>query len=395
METLSHASSSPSLEREHRFGSGAFALRDLTLVRGRGARVWDDSGREYLDATGMYGVASIGHAHPRWVEAIRDQAERLGACFGTFANDRRAALLERLGGLLGPAFPRFFLCNSGTEAIEAALKTSRLVTGRSRVVALEGAFHGRTFGALSATYRPAYRTPFEPLVPGFSHVAFGDLEALDRAIDGETAAFVLEPVQGEGGVREVSLAYQQRARQLCAERGALLIYDEVQTGFGRTGDWFAFQRGGVVPDLLCLAKGIAGGFPMGALALGDRVGAIEATRHGSTFGGNPLACAAALATLDVLRDEGLVDRSRVLGEALRESLRGIGASSVVEVRGQGLLIGIELDRPAGPVVARLQQEGMLVLTAGPQVVRLLPPLVIRDEEVELLADGLRKVLGSL
>lgn len=366
--------------------------RGLALVRGEGARVWDAEGRSYIDCIGGHGVAVVGHCHPRVVAAIREQAERLITCPGAFGNDARAAYLGKLAQVTPPGLDRFFLCNSGTEAVEAAIKFARASTGRTGIVAAQRGFHGRTMGALSATWKEEYRKPFRPLVPGFTHVPFNDLTALEEAVTEETAAILLEPVQGEGGVHPATKEYLQGAAELARDRGALLILDEVQTGFGRTGCLFAAEHYGVIPDILCMAKGIAGGLPMGAVAVGPRVGGLVHGLHASTFGGNPLACAAAGATLEVLLGENLPDRAARLGEAFLSRLRSLKLPAVREARGLGLMIGIELRFRAAPYLAALQRAGILALAAGPQVIRLLPPLVIKEEELEEVAAKLAEVL---
>ncbi|MGB8345937.1 MAG: aminotransferase class III-fold pyridoxal phosphate-dependent enzyme, partial [Ktedonobacteraceae bacterium] len=300
------------VERENAYTSGVYGKRAVTLVRGQGAVVWDEQGREYIDCTAGYGVANIGHARPEIAAALAAQAQRLISCPELFYNDTRARLLERLAQLTPPGLTRIFLCNSGTEAVEGALKFARLATGRSGIVATLRGFHGRTMGALSTTWEPHYREPFAPLLPGVSHVRFNDLAAAEAAINEQTAALICELVQGEGGVHVASDEYVQRLAQLCRERGALLIFDEVQTGFGRTGHLFACEHYDVQPDILCLAKSLAGGVPMGAICLGARVmesGRITKGAHGSSFGGNPLACAAALAALDIVEQEALPERA--------------------------------------------------------------------------------------
>ncbi len=377
-------------ERQH--ASGVVPTREVALVRGAGARVWDADGHAYVDLAAGHGVANVGHAHPHVSAAIARQAERLLTCPASFPNDQRAALYRRLTAVLPNGLERLFFCNSGTEAVEAALKFARLVTGRPGIVALMRGFHGRTLGALAATWEPKYRAPFEPLVPGVRHVPAGRLEALDVAIDADTACVVLEVVQGEGGVHPLPGDYLRAAQALCRARGALLIVDEVQTGFGRTGRLFACEHVGLEPDLLCLGKAIAGGLPMGAVAIGPRVGTLPPGSHGSTFGGNPLACAAALATLDVLRDEGLPHRAERLGQAALERLRALDAPVVREVRGCGLMIGIELKTRARFYLEALLERGFLALPAGATVVRLLPPLTITEDEFHLALDALASVL---
>ena len=382
---------------EARHEAGCYAKRAIRLVRGNGALLEDEEGRQYIDCVGGIGAALIGHANPRAASAIARQAERLISCPETFYNDVRAAYLERLVAALPAGLDRVFLCNSGTEAVEAALKFARLATGRSEVVAALRGFHGRTLGSLSATWEPRYRTPFEPLVPGFRHVRYNDAAALDTAISAQTAAVLLEVVQGEGGVRVADTGYLQAAERLCRERGALLIVDEIQTGFGRTGRLWACEHAGIVPDLLCLAKGIAGGIPMGATCLGPRMPALAPGLHGSTFGGNPLACAAALATLDEIEERRLPEGATTRGALLRARLEQIARAAplVREVRGLGLMLGVELQVRAQPYLEALAERGVLAQPAGPYVIRLLPPLVIEPEQLERVADALGDVLREV
>ncbi len=378
--------------------SGVYSKRPLTIVRGQGARLWDDEGREYIDCVGGQGAANLGHAHPAIVAALSEQAGRLISCPEIFYNDRRAELLTRLAEVAPAGLDRAFLCNSGAEAIEAALKFARLATGRTGVVAAMRGFHGRTLGALSATWNRDYRTPFEPLIPGFAHVPYNDLAALEQAVTDETAALLLEPIQGEGGVHPAAAGYLAAAADLCRSRGALLILDEVQTGFGRTGRLFACEHDDVVPDLLAVAKSMAGGMPMGACLIGPRVGRLAPLSHGSTFGGNPLACAAGVAALDALTrvdpltGESLPQRAARLGAWLMAEIRGLNAASVREVRGRGLLVGVELRGKVTPVLQQLQARGVLALPAGMTVLRLLPPLVITEDELARVVDALREVL---
>lgn len=378
---------------EGRHTSGVYLKRPVLIVRGTGARVWDAQGREYVDCATGHGVALVGHCHPRVVAAIREQAERLITCSEAFYNDRRAQLQAELVALM-PGMERVFLCNSGTEAVEAAIKFARLATGRPGVVAARNGFHGRTMGALSATWRPEYRRPFEPLVPGFVHVPYNDAAALEGAVGPETAAVILEVVQGEGGVRLGDGAFLRRAQELCRERGALLIVDEVQTGLGRTGRMMACHHHGLEPDLVCLAKGLAGGLPIGAVLIGPRVGKLPVGVHGSTFGGNPLACAAALATLRVIREESLSERAAELGEFFLSRLRRISSPMIRDVRGLGLMVGVELRRRARPYLQALAERGVLALPAGPTVLRFLPPLVISPEDLERVALAVDEVLNS-
>ena len=379
--------------REAAHTSGLYQKRDLVLVRGEGALVWDAAGREYIDCVGGQGMANLGHGNAAVAEAIARQARTLESCTELFYNDRRAELYDRLAALLPASLDRFFLCNSGTEAVEAALKFARLATKRPAVVATMRGFHGKTMGALSATWGPEYRELFGPLLPGFSHVPFNKTEALAGAITSETSAFILELVQGEGGVRPATREFVQEAARLCRERGALLIIDEVQTGFGRTGTLFAFEQYGVVPDLLCLAKAIAGGLPMGAVAFSRALGDLPKRSHSTTFGGSPLACAAAIATLDEHARLDLAANAAARGAELAAGLAAIASPKIREVRGLGLLQGIELRENSGPTLKALQEEGVLALGAGPTVVRYLPPLVITAEQVARVVAATRAALG--
>ncbi len=381
-------------DAEARCEAGGAYKRPIRLVRGEGALVFDDQGRRYIDCVGGIAVANVGHANPRLVAAIAAQAARLISCPELFYNDVRAAYLERLVAVLPAGMNRVFLCNSGTEAVEAAIKFARFSTGRAQILAAMRGFHGRTLGALSATWEKSYRAPFEPLVPDYQHVRYNDAAALEAALSERTAAVLLEIVQGEGGVRPAAPDYLQAAARLCQERGALLIVDEVQTGFGRTGRMWAVEHAGIVPDLLCLAKGIAGGVPMGATCLGPRVRSMPAGLHGSTFGGNPLACAGAIATLDELAERHLPERAAALGGFLLERLRALASASplIREARGLGLLLGVELCEHVQPYLKALAERGVLALTAGPYVIRLAPPLVIEESQIEEVAEALEGVL---
>jgi acetylornithine/LysW-gamma-L-lysine aminotransferase len=392
MPDTRHALDYQMLESAHT--SGVYAKRPLTIVRGSGATLWDHTGRAYIDCAAGHGVANVGHCHPQVVAAIQAQAATLLTCQEGFFNDQRALLLEELAALLPAGFDRLFLCNSGAEAVEAALKFARATTKRSGIIAAMRGFHGRTFGALSATWEAHYRAPFQPLVPEFTHVPYNKLEALAAAISGDTAAVLLEVVQGEGGVRPGTRAFLQGAQRLCREHGALLLIDEVQTGFGRTGRWWACEHAELEPDILILAKSIAGGVPMGAIGLGPRVGPLAAGTHGSTFGGNPLACAAARATLAVIQAERLPEQAAVKGAWLIEQLRALPQSKIREIRGLGLMIGIELRERAAPYVQALQERGVLALLAGPTVLRLLPPLVITSEQLATVVAVLQEAVQT-
>ncbi len=377
---------------ETRHTSGVYAKRNLTLVRGKGALVWDDRGREYVDCAAGHGVASLGHSHPKVVQAIREQAEKIITCPEMFYNPVRAALLEKLIALAPAGMERVFLSNSGTEAVEAAFKFARYSTGRTEIIAAMRGFHGRTMGALSATWNKKYRQPFQPLVPEIRHVPYNRAERLEAAVSEKTAAVILEVVQGEGGVNPGTAEFLRGAQEICRQRGALLIIDEVQTGFGRTGRMFALEHHDLHPDILCVAKALGGGVPIGATLLGERVRELHPGLHGSTFGGNPLSAAAAVAALDALVEENLPQRAAETGAYLMEALRRIESPLIREVRGLGLMIGVELKQKVAPYLTALQERGVLALNAGMNVIRLLPPLVLTQEQADRVVKAVEEVM---
>ena len=351
----------------------------LVLSRGEGAYVWDDEGNRYLDLLGGIAVNALGHAHPALVGAVTEQLQTLGHVSNFFATEPQVGLAEKLLALLGHD-GRVFLTNSGTEANEAAFKMTRR-TGRTRLVAAEGSFHGRTMGALALTSKAAYREPFEPLPGEVTFVPFGDVAALADAVTEETAAIVLEPIQGEAGVMVPPPAYLREARRIADEHGALLWLDEVQTGMGRTGQWFAHHASGVVPDIVTLAKGLGGGFPVGAcIGVGASGELLGPGNHGTTFGGNPVAAAAALAVIGTVESEGLLDHVAKVGGLLRD---GLDHDLVTEVRGSGLLVGLDLTEPrAAQVAGAAMRHGFIVNDCTPQRIRLAPPLVLSVEQAE-------------
>ncbi|RMF82269.1 MAG: aspartate aminotransferase family protein, partial [Chloroflexi bacterium] len=353
--------------------SGAYPKRPLVLVHGAGVTVWDDAGNPYIDATSGQGVALLGHCHPAVTAAIAEQAQTLITSPEIFYNDRRAELYALLSDILPGDINRFFLCNSGAEAVEAALKAAKLFTGRDEIIATKRSFHGRTLGALSLTWNPKYRAPFQSwTIDQVTHIAYNNLDAARAAISQNTAAIIVEAVQGEGGVHPADAGYLEGLRDLCDEYDVLLIIDEIQTGLGRTGQWFGFQHADVQPDIVALGKGIAGGVPMGAVCWRESLGTLPTGSHGSTFGGNPLACAAAIATLTTLRDENIPASVNILGTWLHERLVALGHPQIREVRGLGLMMGVELRGRVTPVLKNLQEHGVLALPAGLNVLRLLP-----------------------
>lgn len=374
-----------------------FGRPQLVLDHGDGAWVWDVDGRRYLDLVGGIAVNALGHNHPALVAAVSKQAGQLVHVSNFFTTVAQVELAEKLLHLAkAPEGSAVFFCNSGTEALEAAIKLARR-TGRTDIVAAEGAFHGRTTGALALTHKPAYREPFEPLIPGVTHVPWGDEAALRAAVGPQTSALVLEPIQGEAGVRPADGAYLRLARELTHEVGALLILDEVQTGIGRTGAWFGFQHTGVVPDAITLAKGLGGGVPIGALiTFGPRVSTmLTPGNHGSTFGGNPLACAAGLAVLDAIESQGLIEHARLAGEHLERRVLALGHPLVTGVRGAGLMRAITLAADVSATVAALAREaGFIVNPVAPDALRLVPPLVITTHELDLFIDALPELLDA-
>jgi acetylornithine aminotransferase len=359
----------------------------VRFTDGRGAILIDSSGREYIDMVAGIAVAGVGHAHPKVVQAISEQASRLIHVSNLYRTDPQERLAERLGSLTGGMSS--FFCNSGAEAVECALKLARRRARKTKgpdatsIISTVGGFHGRTFGALAATGQPSKQAPFSPMVPGFTHVAYGDHQALSEAMHENVAAVIIEPIQGENGVVVPPKGYLPFAARLCKAFKALLILDEVQTGIGRTGRWFGHEHFGVVPDVMCLAKALGGGLPIGAcLATPHVAGAFEFGDHGSTFGGGPVQCAAALAVLDVMEEEGLVERAEYVGERLRKELDKVFGGDAT-VRGLGLMIGVEFTDPvAREICEKALMKGLLVNNATDRVMRLTPPLVITNEDID-------------
>ncbi len=373
--------------------------RDLTLVKGKGSRLFDSEGREWLDFAAGIAVNGFGYGDRKIVAAIKKQAETLMHTSNLFHNEPATRLAERLVRIAFPS--KVFFTNSGTEAFEGAMKFARRIgkeQGRTEYVAFESSFHGRTMGALSATWTAKYREPFEPLVPGVRFVPRGDLAALAAAVSDKTAAVLIEPVQGEGGIRPASPEFLKGLEAICRERGALVVFDEIQCGLGRTGKMFAFQHAGVVPDMLTLAKPLGGGLPMGALLLKESLApALKVGDHGTTFGGNPVCAAAALAVLDHLEAPGFLDDVAARGLYLLRGLKKLARKhkdEVADVRGLGLMIGVELRGEAAPVLKGLREKRILATKAGDKVLRLLPPLVVRRGDIRVLLAALDEVLAS-
>lgn len=400
VETTGHAGS----EWLSRYSSSlmnVFGTPQRVLVRGAGCLVWDADGKEYLDLLGGIAVNALGHAHPFVTSVIASQLATLGHVSNFFTSPTQVALAEKLLELAhAPAGSKVFFSNSGTEANEAAFKLARRNTGdgtvkRTTIIALEGAFHGRTMGALALTAKEAYRAPFEPLPGGVVHIPFGDIAALEAAVDETVAAVFLEPIQGEAGVRPLPPGYLKAAREATSKAGALLILDEVQTGIGRTGKWLASEDAGIVPDAITLAKGLGGGFPIGALITmgGQTSSLLSAGQHGTTFGGNPVATAAALATLHALESQNALANATAVGEHLRSALAAI--PGVTEVRGEGLLIGFDLDADVAPAVVQAGLDaGFIVNSPGPRTIRLAPPLILTTAQADTFLAAFPAILQT-
>ena len=379
-------------ELTQKYEIDVYPRRDVVLVKGKGAHVWDDQGNEYIDMAAGISVANVGHANDKVVEAISKQAATLITCPNTFYNDTKAVFLEKLFSIVPKNLTKAFLTNSGTEAIEAAIKFARLNTKKTKFIAAMKGFHGRTMGALSATYKAEYREGFGPLIPGFTFVPYNNFEKLSDAVDDDTAGILLEPIQGEGGINIGQKEYFQKVRQLCDEKNILLIIDEIQTGFCRTGKMFAIEYLRIEADMMTLAKSIAGGFPMGALLCSDKI-TVEKSKHGSTFGGNPLACAAGIAAIDFMVENKLWEQAEVKGKYFKEKLEKHQLTKVREIRIIGLMIGIELKDKSQPVIVELLKHRILSLPAGTTVLRMLPPLVISYEDLDTVIEKLAEVLN--
>ena len=370
-----------------------YPRRDIVLVRGKKSKLYDENGREYIDCVSNIGVSNIGHANEIIAQALFDQYMKIGNCYSMFYNNIRGEFAKKLIDLAPGNLNKVFFCNSGSEAVEAAIKFARASTNKSKIICAIRGFHGKTMGALAATWDKEYQSPFMPMLQGFIHVPFNNFEKLESVVDNNTCAVLLEVIQGEGGIRIGDKNYFKKVRKICDRRDIILIIDEVQTGFGRTVKMFACEHFDIIPDILCLAKSIAGGIPMGAVICNNKI-KIPKKSHTSTFGGNPVACAAALASLEFIEKENLPQKATILGEYFLKGLRKIQSKSpkILEIRGLGLMIGIELNEKAGQYVNPLMERGVIVLLAGPRVIRLLPPLVITKDEIDIVLKAINDVL---
>ena len=372
-----------------------YARKPVTIVRGLGAYVYDANGKEYVDCAGGYGTCIVGHAHPKVVAAISEQARNLIACHGSTYNDARARLLSKLASIVPSGMSRFFLSNSGAEAVECAIKLTRKSTNRRQIIAFKGAYHGKTHGALSATWDAKYRKSFEPLVPDFTHVPFANADAAKATISKQTAAIVVEPIQGEGGIRVPPPDWMPLLRDLAHDNGALLIADEIQSGFGRTGRMLASEHFDVVPDILCLGKGVASGLPLGVTAASEQImGSFSLGEHTSTFGGNPVVCASAAATIKVLQEERLTENAEHIGAYFKRRLVDLKRDLRIlrEVRGMGLMLGVEMRFDVHKILEAALENGVLMLDAGRNILRFLPPLVLTQAGVDRVIDSLGPML---
>lgn len=369
----------------------------ITLARGKGAKVWDNNGREYIDCMGGYGVALVGHCNDKVVKAIKEQSEKLITCHSSCYNDARLAFLQKLISVAPKGLSKVYLSNSGAESTEAAIKIARKYTKKPGIVAMVGSFHGKTMGALSVTYAQKYRESFAPLLEGVKFVPFGDAAKLREAVDEKTGAVIVEPVQGESGIHVAPDGYLQEVRSICDSKNMLLIFDEIQSGLGRTGKLWAGEHWNVAPDIMCLAKGIAGGVPMGAtLARQEVMDSLKLGEHSSTFGGNPLACAAGRAALECIVDDGLMDNARSVGKYFKEGLLALKDKHKIirEVRGLGLMLAAELRFEVKDILFDGINEGLLMLYSGKNIIRLLPPLVIDEKMVSAALSIMDKVLSK-
>lgn len=383
---------------EDAYMGGLYQRFPVMVERGLGANVWDVQGRKYIDCMAGYGVALLGHCNRRVTDAITEQIGKIITVHSSLYNPTRKEFLEKIIGLAPDGLEQVHLNNSGAESVEAAIKLAKKYTGRKKMVAMRGSYHGKSLGALSITFGPRYRRPFEPLIEGVEFVPFGDADALRSAVDDDTAFVIVEPIQGESGINVAPPGFLQEAREICDESGALLVFDEIQAGLGRTGRLWACQNWDVSPDILCLAKGIAGGVPMGAtLARSEIMGAMSKGEHSSTFGGNPLSCAAGIATLDALTQDGLVENSAAVGGVFAEGLQSLKERHprmIRDVRGMGLMIGVELKFEVKGILERLIDRGVLMLYSGRNILRILPPLVISKEYAANVLDALDAVLAG-
>ena len=385
------------IDIEARYLANVFSKKPVVITKGKGALLWDINGKEYVDCASSYGVALLGHCHPKVVEAVKAQVEQLITCHSCYYNDKRAEFTEKLVKITPKGLDKAFLSNSGAESVECAIKLARKATGKTEIIALMGAFHGKTMGALSATWDKKYREPFQPLIPDIKHVPPDNADKIREAITDKTAAVLMEPIRGEGGVRVPPDDYLKKVREICDEKGILLMFDEVQTSFGRTGVLFGCQNWNVTPDVMCLAKPFAGGLPIGITVAKENImSSFKLGEHSTTFSGSPIVCAAGCAAIDALLEEKLVGKAEINGKYFKSQLVGLQEKYKIikDVRGLGLMLGVELRYDVLNVILKALGKGLLVLDAGRTVVRLLPPLVIEKKQIDKAITVLDTVLGE-
>jgi acetylornithine/LysW-gamma-L-lysine aminotransferase len=382
---------------EDQFMGNIYQRFPVTIERGLGSHVWDTNGKEYIDCMGGYGVALVGHCNPRVVKAIKEQLDKIITVHSSLYNKTRERFLETLIKIAPKSLNQVYLNNSGTEAVEAAIKFARKFTGKTGMVAMNGSYHGKTFGSLSITFSQKYRKPFEPLVEKVSFSPFGDIEALRSMVNSDTAFVIVEPIQGESGIHVAPDGFLQDVRKLCNEKNILLIFDEIQAGLGRTGKMWAGQHWDTTPDIMCLAKGIAGGIPMGAtLVREDILACISKGEQSSTFGGNPISCAAGIASIEALTQDGLVENATKMGKLFREGLERLKEKHKIirEIRGKGLMIGVEMKFEVKDILFDGIANNLLLLYSGKNILRLLPPLVISESDITKALETLDVILGK-
>ncbi len=373
------------MDIENRYLANVFSKKPVVFTSGKGALLWDIDGKEYVDCASSYGVAALGHCHPKVVEAVKAQVEQLITLHGCYYNDKRAEYTQKLINIMPNGLDKMFFSNSGAESVECAIKLARKATGKTEIIAVMGGYHGKTMGALSATWDKKYREPFMPLIPDVKHVPPDNAQKIGEAISDKTAAVLLEPIRGEGGIRVPPDGYLQEVREICNRRGVLLMFDEVQTSFGRTGKLFGQENWGVTPDVMCLAKPFAGGLPIGiTVAKESLISMFKVGEHSTTFSGSPLVCAAGCAAVDALVEEKIPEKAASNGRYFKQQLQELAEKHkiVKEVRGLGLMLGMELRFDVYGVIKKALQKGVLLIDAGRTVVRILPPLVINKVQID-------------
>jgi acetylornithine/LysW-gamma-L-lysine aminotransferase len=384
------------IDLENEYMANVFSKKNIIIVKGKGAIVWDIKGKEYLDFTSSYGVAALGHCHPTIIKSIDQQAKKLISCHSGFYNPKRAEFLQKIAEIAPKELNKIFLSNSGAESIECAIKLARKYSGKTEIICFMGGYHGKTMGALSATWNKKYRKPFEPLVPDFKHVP-PNLKKLNQSLSDKTAAVLLEPIRGEGGVRFYNPGFLKEVQTLCKNHNISLIFDEIQTSFGRTGKIFAAEHWNIIPDIICLAKPFAGGLPIGiTIAKKQIMSSFRIGEHTSTFSGSPIVCAAGCAAIDILLSDTFLGNVSVLGNYFKSKLETLKSkhSLIKEVRGLGLMLAIELRKDVYEIIQKAAAKGLLILSAGRNVLRFLPPLIITKEQIDDAIDILESIIGA-